>query len=232
MSAPKLQWALGILALVLVLGGAFLYFKLHTSSFPINTQDKIASWTFKGAYSGNDTLMQQAAADVAHLKSLLGKGEFDDYDLHIGLGNDANLMGDGKTSYGEYNRAVAIHPTKGLAYANLGHLMDELGAPYTAADAYSKAVAVEPGQLEYHIERLTYLTGQFPQDSSRLLAAFTDASTQFGDTAPVLAIEARWLTSLGRYADAITAWQRTKLLSPGQDTSAIDREIARLKSKE
>lgn len=221
------------LLIVVVLGtvGWFAY-KARVPAFPINPKDSIASWTFKGAYTGNATLIAQADADIGHLKSLLGKGQYDDYDLHIGIGNDKNLEGDGRTAYDEYDRAIAIHTSKGLAYANMGHLMDELHAYNTAADAYAAAVKAEPGQLEYHLERLSFLTRQFPQDSALLLAAFTDASTQFGDTAPVLAIEAEWLTEEKRYADAIAAWQRAKLLSPGKDTSAIDREITRLETKQ
>ncbi len=235
MNLSKKQWVLGgvVVLFIGVLGAAgWISYRNRVPSFPINAKDSIATWTLKGAYTGNDTLISQANADIAHLQSLLGKGQYDDYDLYIGIGNDKNLEGDGKAAYDNYNRAVAIHTTKGLAYANLGHLMDELGAYETAADAYGKAVAVEPGQIEYHIERLTYLTRQFPNDSARLLAAFTDSSTQFGDTAPILAIEAEWLTGLKRYSDAIAAWQRAKLLSPGKDTSAIDAEIVRLQAKQ
>lgn len=235
MKITKKQWIIGgiVLLIVAALGAAgWVSYRARVPAFPINAKDSIASWTFKGAYSGNDTLISQANADISHLQGLLGKGQYDDYDLYIGIGNDKNLEGDGKAAYDNYNRSIAIHTTKGLAYANLGHLMDELGAYETAADAYAKAVAVEPGQIEYHIERLSYLTRQFPKDSARLLAAFTDSSTQFGDTAPILAIEAQWLTGQKRYADAIKAWERVKLLSPGKDTSAIDAEIARLKAKQ
>ncbi len=199
--------------------------------FPINKADTIASWSFKGAYSGNATLTAHAQADIVHLRSLLGKGEYDDYDLYIGMGNDANLLGDGKSAYDAYNRAVAIHPGKGLAYANIGHLMDELGAYHTAADAYAKAVAVEPSMLEYQLQRLTFLTQRFPNDNALILAAFTDASNEFGDSAPVLAIEAQWLTGQGRYADAIKAWQTVKMLSPKDRQASIDAEIARLQAK-
>jgi tetratricopeptide (TPR) repeat protein len=232
MMMSKKRWFLLGGAILIIAVGLIWYMKHQTPAFPINPQDQIAAWDFKGAYTDNETLTTQANADMAHLVSLLGKGEFDDYDLYIGIGNDYNLEGNGKAAYDNYDRAAAIHPDKGLAYANLGHLMDELGAPYTAADAYAAAVKAEPTQLEYHIDRLTYLTRQFPEDKERLLAAFTDASDQFGDTAPILAIEAGWLTGLGRYTDAIAAWQRAKLLSPGKDTSAIDTEIARLKAKQ
>jgi tetratricopeptide (TPR) repeat protein len=227
------KWLWGIVVLAVLVGiGVLLYVKTSTSTgFPINTKDSITSWSFKGAYTGNDVLIAQSTTDVTHLMSLLGKGEYDDYDLYVGIGNDYNLKGDGELAYQNYNRAASIHTNKGLAYANLGHLMSELGAYHTAADAYAQAVSVEPGQLQYHIDRLTFLAQQFPKESQMLLSAFTDASKQFGDTAPILAIEAEWLKSIGRYADAITAWERAKLLSPGKDTSAIDAEIARLKAK-
>ena len=199
--------------------------------FPINPTDIIASWDFKGAYASNTTLIAQANADIAKLTGLLGKGEYDDYDLYDGIANDYAALGNGTLAYQDYNRAIAIHPTKGLAYANLARFMDGLGAHYTAADAYAKAVAVQPSWLEYHLDRLTYLTRQFPNDNVRITAALADASKQFGDTAPVLAIEAQWLTGLGRYADAIKAWQTVKTLSPGKDTTSIDAEIARLQAK-
>ncbi len=200
-------------------------------SFPVNSADTTFTWSFKGSYAGNATLIAQANADIAHLTGLVGGGKYDDYDLYNGLANDYSSLGDGQMAYHYYNLAIAVHPNKGLAYANLAHLMDQLGAYETAADAYTKAVAVEQGILEYHIERLTYLMRQFPKDSSRLTAAFADASKQFGDTPAILTIEARWLASQGRYADAIKAWQTVETLSPEQNRAAIDAEIARLKAK-
>lgn len=199
--------------------------------FPINTADTIASWSFKGAYAGNAALVSQANADIAHLTSILGKGQYDDYDIYNGIANDYNLLGDGKMAYDYYNRATQIHPNKGLVYMNLGHLFDELKAYRTAADAYAKSVAVESSVLAYHLARLDYITKQFPNDTVLVTAAFADASKQFGDTASVLTIEAQWLTSTGRYADAIKAWQAVKTLSPSKDTSAIDTAIAHLKAK-
>lgn len=204
----------------------------YAGPFPVNAADTIASWSFTGGYSGNEALTNQTVADVAKLAGLLGKGEYDDYDLYNGIGNDYNLLGNGKEAYAYYDRAVQIHPEKGLAYLNIGHLMDELGAYYTAADAYAKAVHVEPGMLTYHTERLIFLTRQFPKDAKLVTAALTDASNRFGDNAQILTIEARWLTDLGRYADAITAWKAVKMLSPGKDTTAIDAEIARLEAKQ
>ena len=203
-----------------------------TGPFPINPGDSISSWDFKSSSSGDTTLVARATADIQNLTALIGKGQYDNYDLYNGIANDYSSLGNGKLAYQFYNKAIQIHPAKGLAYVNLAHFMSQLGAYDTAADAYTKAVAVEPGMLEYHLERLTYLTGQFPEDTARITSALTDASNQFGDNASILSIEARWLTEQGRYADAIKAWQTAKMLSPGKDTTMIDAEIARLKAKQ
>jgi len=200
--------------------------------FPIHAADTIISWNFKGVDTGDATRTAQTNADIANLKSLLGTGKYDDYDLYLGMGNDNNLLGNGKGAYQNFNISISIHPKKGLAYANLAHLMDELGAYYTAADAFAQAVAVEPGTLMYHLDRIAYLTRQFPKDNARITAALTDANKQFGDNASILTIEAQWLSGQGRYADAIKAWETVKVLSPGKDTTAVDAEIARLQAKQ
>ncbi|MBU6490798.1 hypothetical protein KGQ25_01370 [Patescibacteria group bacterium] len=234
MQIVKKYWV--IVAVVLIAGaaayGVWHYQKTRVAAFPINSADAISSWSFKGAYTGNDALVAQANADIAKLTGLLGKGQYDDYDLYLGIGNDNNLLGNGTGAYENYDQSIHIHPDKGLAYVNLAHLMDELGAYHTAVDAYAKAVAVEPSVLEYHIERLAYLTRQFPKDNALILAALTDASKQFGDTPSILAIEAQWLTGQGRYADAIKAWETVKMLSPKDRQASIDAEIARLKAKQ
>ncbi len=201
--------------------------------FPIDTADAITVWSFTGLYAGNAALIKQSTDDITHLTGLIGKGQYDDYDLFESIANDYATIGDGAKAYDYYNRAIRMHPKKGLGYANLGNLLNQLHAYYTAADAYAKAVAVEPSTLEYHFERLNYLTRQFPTDDARILAAIADAAANpFVDLAPLYAIKAQWLESQHRYAGAVTAWQKAKTLSSGQDTSAIDAAIARDTAKQ
>lgn len=253
--SPHKKMLLGVAVLAVIVSvaaGAWQY--EHRSSvpgFPINSADRISSWSFTGAYTDDVVLVPQAKKDIARLQALLAArvcteaeatstmesdstacNPYDKYDLYIGMGNDYNLLGDGRAAYREYNRAVAIHLNKGLAYMNLGHLFDELGAYQTAADAYAKATTVEAGQITYHIERLKFLTTRFPEDKERVLAALTDASNQFGDAPAVLSIEAQWLEGQGKYAQAIQAWETVKMLSPADRQSAIDAQITRDRAKE
>jgi tetratricopeptide (TPR) repeat protein len=203
-----------------------------STPFPVNQADTISSWVFVGPYSGNETLINQAHTDINKLSGLLGGGAYDDYDLYNGIANDYTSLGDGQKAYEYYNRAIAIHPTKGLAYANLAYLMSKLRAFETAADAFTKAVAVEPGILEYQVERVRFLTNQFPKDDARILAAFADAAKQFGDTSAVLSVKAQWLTGEKKYVEAVAVWQTVKSLSSQASQAAIDAEIARLKAKQ
>ena len=235
MQMSRNRWALIILIVLVIVGGGAWYYSAHrapsVTAFPINPQDSIASWNFKGAYTGDAALEQKATADEAKLKGMMTASSSEEYYLYIGIGNDENLLGHGKGAYDAYDKAASLFPNQGLPYADLGHLMEELGAYYTAADAYAAAVHAEPGLLEFHTQRLAFLTRQFPNDTAMIQAALADANKQFGDVAQVLAIEAQWLEGKGQYADAVKAWQRAKLLSPGQNTSGIDAAIARDQAK-
>ncbi len=221
--------AVGALILVIIVaGGAWWYAtRIYVSPFPIDPADTISSWSFKGAYSGNPVLEERTRSDMAHLKGLMGVGTYPDYQLFIGLADDAELLGDGKGEYAYLNNAIHIDSAHGLVYVNLGHLMDELGAYHTARAAYARAVAVEPGQIVYQEDRLLFLTERFPQDIAGNTAAFAEATKQFGVDADILQIEAPWLASIGRIADAITAWKNAETLAPSRK-SAIDAEIAKL----
>jgi hypothetical protein len=53
---------------------------------------------------------------------------------------------------------------------NLAHLMDQLGAYYTAADAYAKAVAVQPSIDQFRNAQLDFLTAHFPEEAAKLQA--------------------------------------------------------------
>ena len=204
---------------------------VYMGPFPVNTKDTIASWSLKGAYSGNTTLEQKANADITHLKSLLNTGKYSNYILYNGIGNDYVLLGNGSAAYNAYNSAAKADPGQGLTYTNLANLFEQLGAYYTAADAYKKAVTVEPGMLVYHLDQIKYLVTQFPNQTTAIQAAISSAYAQFGDTAAVLMIEAQWLEGRGDYANAIKAWKRAALLMPGYATTSIAAAIARDEAK-
>ena len=221
-----------VVVLAALAAGVWYYHAHRVPQFPINSADNITNWVFTGPYSDNAAGKAQAQGDIAKNEAQLGKGQYDDYDLYVDIGNDDTLLGNGAAAYAAYNHASMIHPDQPVVYADLGHLMDLLGASHTAADAYAKAVAVAPGILQLHVERLSFLTRAFSTDTPMVEAALKDASDQFGATPAILTIEAGWLETQGRYADAVKAWQADETLSPPANAAAIETQIARDKAKE
>jgi tetratricopeptide (TPR) repeat protein len=204
---------------------------VEETTFPLNPSDTTIVWS-NGIYTGNETLMQNARVSTEKLLLLLGKGEYDDYDIYEGIANNYASIGEGKTAYTYYNRAIRIHPQKGLGYVNLGHLMEQIHAYHTASDAFAKAVSVEPGVLEYHAQRIRFLTEQFPKENTLIFSALDDASKQFGDNSALLSIQAEWLTGQKKYTEAIAVWKTIRNLSSSDRQTAIDTEIARLQAKQ
>lgn len=258
MELIKKYWVWGVAILIIIIGGYMLSQKTAqapgldtttlftpnattttsvastTSStqkqFPVDKADTIASWNFTGTHTGNITLKTQATADVQKLTDLLGKGSYEDYDLYNGIANDYTALGDGTMAYHYYNLAVAIHPTKGLAYMNLGHLFDLLGAENTAVNAYAKSVAVEPNQNAYWLAYLNFLANTQPK-STLTASVFASAISTTNADPDILISEANWLESIGRISDAIAAWKKVRVSVGLDQQKAIDTKISKLQAK-
>ena len=85
-----------VLIVIAVLGGH--YFAKVRETIPINPQDSISSWSFKGADS-NDASITKTNADIAKLTALLGKGTYPDYDIYVAMAQDYDFLGDGQDEY-------------------------------------------------------------------------------------------------------------------------------------
>jgi tetratricopeptide (TPR) repeat protein len=141
------------IALVAVLvGGAILLILplvLGVSNYPLASGDHISSWSFEGAYADNGTNQARTIAEIKNLKAMLGKDKTKDYGLLVGIASQYELLGDGKTAYTYLSRAIAKDHTRGLAYMNMGQLMESLGALATARAAYDAALKAEPASGIY-----------------------------------------------------------------------------------
>jgi tetratricopeptide (TPR) repeat protein len=222
---------IGLVILLLVAGGCWYYFaKVRVPAIPINPNDTIASWSFKSLYAGNDALTAQTNADIARLSGLLGKGQYPDYELFVGIAQDYDYLGDGKTEFQYLEKAIVAGPTGGVAWNNLGVLMEKLGALNTARAAYAQAVAVEPTVGAYQEAQLRFLTANFPQDTSAIETAFQNGMKNSAD-ANLIPLEAYWLSSIGSTTAAISAWKEFATYVPASQQAAIDAEIAKLEAK-
>jgi tetratricopeptide (TPR) repeat protein len=116
-----------------------------TSILPsIAKSDSIASWDFTGAYANHPDLIMKANADITRFSGLLITATSSTSDLLVSIANDYDLLGDGKQEFQYLSRAVAADPTSGLPWHNIGVLMEKLGAPETAKNAYARAVLLQP----------------------------------------------------------------------------------------
>lgn len=127
--------------------------------------EEVASWNFKGAYTGNPELEAKAMADIERLKGLFGEEGRADYSLFVSIANQYDLLGDGKNELVYLEKALAIDPaTTGLAWHNAGQLFARLGAYETARMAFEKAVAAQP-ITQYQRALVDFLSEHFAGDA-------------------------------------------------------------------
>ncbi|HEX2792509.1 MAG TPA: tetratricopeptide repeat protein [Candidatus Paceibacterota bacterium] len=152
-------------ALALFIGGAFALFVVPLFSGRPATDlaggDEVAEWSWDGPYRDGGTLEDQADRDIAKLKAELGKGKTPDYQLLVSIAGQYELLGEGKSAYAYLNQAIKEDPKQGLAYINLGHLMESLGAYETAREAYDMAVRMEPANQVYAEARTEFMDRNF-----------------------------------------------------------------------
>ena len=228
---------IGIIAIAMLALGAWLLFGSQPHPLPLAEGDTISSWDFQGSYEGNTDLEKRARDEIARSESLLGgdqSGANDDptdYILYVSIANQYELLGDGKAAYGALGKALMIDSTKtGLAWRNLGALLERLGAFHTARVAYAHAAETQPQIVEYHIARIQFLIAHFAEDAAAIEAAFGEAETGQGGTSPeIQQIKAQWYESTGRTEEAIKALQEMDRLMGG-NVPTIRSEIARLRA--
>jgi len=156
---------LTLVALIILIGGGvlFLVLPLLVGSAPggegysVSANDHISTWQWYGVYLDSAQKESDTKKEIVRLRGLLGKGSASDYKLYIGIASQYELLGDGKSAYQYLSGAIAKEPKKGLAYMNMGHLMEELGAFTTAHQAYDEAVTLEPGNQAFTMAQQNFL---------------------------------------------------------------------------
>lgn len=154
--------------------------------------DTIASWDFKGAYAGNAELAAKAKAEIERLSGLIGKGQYSDVTLYVGIANQYDLLGDGKREYDTLANAIKASETLGLPWHNLGVLMARLGALRTARAAYGNAAFLQPELKFYHYAYLDFLTERMSDDAISIEKAFAAAAQNIGQDAYLSQLRSRW----------------------------------------
>lgn len=193
---------------------------------PVDPADHLTSWSL-GTPSA--ATLAHAQSDQAALRSELGKGQYPDYGLYIGIAQDYVETGDGKSAYDTYLKAISVSPQSGLAYTDLGSLFGELHAYVTATHAFQKAMSLEPAREQYALSYLQFLTTYTPK-AVAVQTAFDAARRSFPTDPNILIQEAQWYEEENQIASAIATWKKVLPLvsADAQESASVQAEIDRL----
>jgi len=165
------------------------------ASFALAKEDTIASWDFKGAYTGNPELVTKAQNEINRLSGLLATATSSAMILSVGVANQYELLGDGTKQYEYLGRAIQASPENGLPWHNLGVLMERLDALRTARIAYEQATLLQPQLAVYHYAYLEFLIANMKDDTTNIEKAFTAAEKSIGKRQYLIDLRAEWETS-------------------------------------
>ena len=142
--------------------------------FTLVPGDTIVSWDFAGTYNDSGQLEARANSEIARMKSLLNSGTFTNYELYVSIANQYELLGDGKQEFTYLNYALAIDSTiTGLAWHNMGKLLERLGAYNSARVAYDAMLKAQVTS-QYIRARLEFLQAHMPWDTDAIKQAESD----------------------------------------------------------
>lgn len=128
--------------------------------------EEVKTWSFVGPYNDNGVLEAKALAEITRLEGILKKGQFTDYELYVAIANQHDLLGDGKKTYDYLSKALQIDSENtGLAWHNMGRLMEKLGAYENARIAFDRAILAQPIPA-YYMAKIDFLERHFPNDKN------------------------------------------------------------------
>lgn len=183
MESPRRNIIIGValVALFLGLGAWYQTRSAPMYDFPLAEGDTVESWSYQGAYTGNAELEARGATEIDRTNDLFGTEGVTDYELYVSLANQYDLLGDGEQVYNNLRKALAIDAEKtGLAWHNMGKLMEKLGALNTARIAYDRMVKAQQ-PFQYQEVRLAFLKTYFPEDTEAIAAAEAELSATLGE---------------------------------------------------
>jgi len=215
----SLKMIAAVAAVVVVAGAIWLVMSGTAGEHPLSIArgDTVSSWSFQSSHADGGEMEKRARDEIARLEEMIGKDngpDVTDYQLYVGIANQYQLLGDGQRAYEYLGKALAIDAEHtGLAWHNLGVLMERLGAKNTARVAYANAVEAQPHIDQYWVAHLRFLTNHFPAETNTIDRLFADAEAQFRNPASVLQVKAAWLEATDRKEEAAALWKRIEELS-------------------
>ncbi len=195
--------------------------------FSIDARDTGFSW--KLSNSAPESVIKKSKKEISSLTKELHKGKYSDYNIYLQLGQEYEIVNEGKQAYESYSTASTLKPSQGVAMSNIGLLMARVGAINTARNAYAQSVARQPSVSLFWVLYLKFLA-QYEPHAQKTPLVFSSARKITKDNTNVLIIEAKWLSSIGNNKSAIADWEIVRTRVSGDQQKAIDTRITSLKS--
>ena len=139
--------------------------------FTLVPGESIASWNFAGTYKDGGTLEARTRAEIARMKGFLTSGADNKYELYVSIANQYELLGEGKQEFIYLNYALSVDSEHtGLAWHNMGKLLERLGAYKSARVAYDAMLRAQ-STSQYILARLEFLKAHMPEDTDAIAQA-------------------------------------------------------------
>lgn len=227
----------GLVGAAVILGGAWYWYTLQTPTFTleIDPKDTITTWDFQGSHKDGGEFEARVTKEMEKLQAALEDEatEPTDYNIYVSMAGQYTLLGDGKNTLAMLEKALAIDSVNtGLAWHNVGVLMERLGALNTARIAYARAVEAQSQIDAYHVARFNFLIKHFSEDKEVVDGALNEAAVEFGeDDLFVQNARAEWYEKQEKWADAISVWKKILENAPEELKVGIRAKISELEKK-
>ncbi len=192
------------------------------STIAIDPRDSIVSWSTN--VLATEYIKKQIQKNIFSLSSKIGSDKKNNYNLLIQIAQDYELLSDGKSAYSFYTLAAKEKPSNGLAFSNIGNLMQKLGAYNTAHNAYAESVRLSSSVEVYWLAYLGFLSAH-EQIAPYTAGVFVAARKATNSAPNVLMAEANWEESTGNISAAILDWRLIRSMVSESQQKSIDTKI-------
>lgn len=201
----------------------------YADALTLDPRDTITSWSTH--VSASTAVKNKLRASIRTLSGEVGGVNRRNYNVLLQIAQDYELLSNGKSAYSFYVLAAQAVPSNGLAFSNIGYLMEQLGAYHTARSAYAASVALSPTVGQFWVSYLNFLSAHETL-APTTAAVFSAAARATNSATNVLIATANWEAAAGNTQAAITNWRLVRAKVGAAQQKAIDAKIISLQKRQ
>ncbi len=201
----------------------------YMGALTVDPRDTITSWSTPAQTT--PAIRKRLQKEILTLSKSIVSTQKKNYNTFLQMAQDYELLSDGKNAYNFYVLAAKAVPDNGLAWSNVGNLMERIGAYHTARNAYAASVAISPKIEQYWVSYLNFLSVHEPLAASTG-QVFVAATRATNSSTNVLITMANWEASIGKFSVAIADWHLVRARVGVAQQRAIDTKIKSLQKQQ